>query len=135
VQQQKRAQLLHHLDMAPSCAAGCALAGHEANRRVYGKTVSPGDILGGRVPPPSAFAFKGFSQLVDDLHDVEAFSRGTEPPAEKPPAHDALSRESSTRRVFPAYTSPRGFYRFGSSVGSNRGSRQELGSQEHLADS
>lgn len=94
---------------------------------MYGSDVKPADILSCKVPPPSSYAFKGFAQLVKELHQVEDLAKTAEPPASN---GAALNRDTSASRrvVFPAYSAPRGFYRFGS--GSNRGSRQELGSQQ-----
>lgn len=89
------------------CVAGYAQPDHSANRRIYGKPVTPADILEGKVPPPSAFSFKGFNQLVGDLHALEDFGAASEPPK--------LQRKvSQNRRVWRAYETPRGFHRFGS---------------------
>ena len=102
------------------CAAGAARPDHAANNRIYGKdSIQPTDILSGKTPPPSAFAFPGFSALIDDLHALEAL-RETEIPPEmllrRPSRQD-----SSSRGPQQGFTGgPRGFHRFGS-----RGNKQQ----------
>lgn len=87
--------------------AGYAQPDHGANKRIYGKEVSPTDILEGKVPPPSAFSFRGFGQLVDDLHVVEGFGADNTPPK--------FQRKSSQpRKAWRAYETVPGFHRFGS---------------------
>ncbi len=87
--------------------AGYAQPDHAANKRIYGKAVTPTDILEGRVPPPSAFSFKGFGQLVDDLHVVEEYAAGSVPPKYQ-------RKSSQPRKAWRAYETVRGFHRFGS---------------------
>ena len=99
-------------------AAGAARPDHAANKRIYGKdSIQPVDILSGRTPPPSAFAFPGFSALIDDLHALEALRKKEIPPEvalRRPSRQDSSSR--GPRHGFTG--GPRGFHRFGS--GSNR---------------
>ncbi len=99
-------------------AAGAARPDHEANKRIYGKdSIQPADILNGKTPPPSAFAFPGFSALIDDLHALEALRKKEIPPElllRRPSRQDPSSR--GPRQGFTG--GPRGFHRFGS--GSNR---------------
>ncbi|CAL8463487.1 g3021 [Coccomyxa elongata] len=85
---------------------GYAQPDHEANKQIYGKAVTPSDILEGRVPPPSAFSFRGFSQLVDDLHVLEHFGMSEPPMFQR--------KRSQPRWRWHAYDTVRGFHRFGS---------------------
>ncbi|CAL5223814.1 g6385 [Coccomyxa viridis] len=97
---------------------GAARPDHAANMRIYGKdNIQPADILNGKTPPPSAFAFPGFSALIDDLHALEALRKKEIPPEmllRRPSRQDSSSR--GPRQGFTG--GPRGFHRFGS--GSNR---------------
>ena len=86
--------------------SGYAQPDHEANKQIYGKAVTPSDILEGRVPPPSAFSFRGFSQLIDDLHVLEEVGMSEPPKFQR--------KRSQPRRRWHAYDTARGFHRFGS---------------------
>ena len=94
--------------------AGAARPDHLANMRIYSKEgIQPEDILSGRTPPPSAFAFPGFSGLIDDLHTLEALRQKEIP-------QDMVLRRPSLKGPKAGFTGgPRGFHRFGSSS-SNR---------------
>lgn len=94
--------------------AGAARPDHPANTRIYSKEgIQPEDILSGRTPPPSAFAFPGFSGLIDDLHTLEALR-------EKEIPQDMVLRRPSLKGPKAGFTGgPRGFHRFGSNS-SNR---------------
>jgi hypothetical protein len=69
-----------------------------------------------QVPPPSAFAFRGFSQLIEDLHALEALcSDGSAPPALVPGKPARSNSRGHAQQQKPAYSLPRGFHRYGSS--------------------
>ena len=89
---------------------GAARPDHPANQRIYSKeSIRPEDILSGKTPPPSAFAFPGFSGLIDDLHTLEALR-------EKEIPQDMVMRRPSLKGPKAGFTGgPRGFHRFGSS--------------------
>jgi hypothetical protein len=95
---------------------------HAANKRIYGKEVRPSDVLDGKVPPPSAFSFQGFSRLIDDLHQIEEFASDNKMPLLE---RSSLRSDFSNHRPHPAYSAPRGFHRYGSS--GSRSSRLDQG--------
>ena len=100
--------------MTSFAAAGAARPDHAANKRIYGKDgIQPADILSGGTPPPSAFAFPGFSALIEDLHALEALRQKEIPPEvllRRPSRQDLTAR--GPKHGFTG--GPRGFHRFGS---------------------
>ena len=55
------------MNVRPDCLSGAVHPDHDANERLYGRPITPVEILGGQVRPPPQF-----EQLIAQLRDVDA---------------------------------------------------------------